>query len=145
MTALKEMNWKTKFIELPLLLKIVVAWVYFISILNFLKFFATFIMRLSLDAFALAFGYLVWELASGLVERSNFARLIALLWLGLSAVFRIYVVWNGGTVLIEDFKLSTSYSGSIFWIVACCSSVLILLLPQVRKLYARSSRKELTQ
>jgi len=145
MTAVKEMDWKTKFNDFPLLLKIVVAGVYFISILNFLKFFVALIMQLNLDAFALAFGYLVWELASGLVERSNFARFIALLWLGLSAVFRIYVVWNGGTVLIEGFKLSTSYSGSIFWIVACCSSVLILLLPEVRKLYTRSSREELTQ
>jgi|SRR5688572_24911240 hypothetical protein len=145
MKALNEREWRTKFIELPLLLKIVVAWVYFISILNFLKFFAALIMRLSLDVFALAFGYLIWELASGLVGRNNFARVIALVWLGLSAVFRIYVAWNGGTVLIEDFKLSTSYSGSIFWIIACCSSVLILLLPQVRRLFSNSTQEEKTQ
>jgi hypothetical protein len=118
---MKDREWKTKFNELPLLVKIVVTWVYFMSILNFLKFFEALIMQLSIDAFSLAFGYLIWELASSLVERSNFARVITIIWSGLNGLLRIYLVWNGGTIFIEDLKLSGSYASSIIVIIMSCS------------------------
>ena len=112
MTAVKEMNWETKFIQLPLLLKFVVICVYFISVMSFMRSFVA-ILQLRLDVFALAYGYLIWELAGGLLERSNLARVIAILWFGCSLGLRVLLVGNGGTIFVEDFKISGSNSFSI--------------------------------
>jgi len=144
MTTIKERDWKTKFVGLPSLLKFVVICTYFISTMSFLRAFIA-ILQLQLDGFALAYGYLIWELAGGLVEKSNLARVIAILWFGCSIVFRVLLVWNGGTIFVEDFKISGLNSLSIIWAIACASSILILLLPQVRKLFSNSTLEEVTQ
>jgi hypothetical protein len=138
MEVVKEREWKTKFNELPLLLKIVVVWVYFISIERFFKFLFSLIFQLSLDPFALAFGYLLWELAGGLVGRNNLARIIALVCFGFSTAIPVYVVWNGGTVPLDSLTLTFLYPGSMIWIVASSSSALILLLPQIRRVFLNS-------
>jgi len=133
-----------KFIEFPFIMKIVILWVYAISVLSFLRSFVA-LIQLSLDVFALAYGYLIWELAGGLVERSKLARVIALVWLAWNAVFRIYLVRSGGTVVVEDFKLSATNPISILWAILSISSVLILLLPQVRKLFKNPIQEEVIQ
>jgi hypothetical protein len=145
MIAIKERGWITKFSELPLLLKIVVVWVYLISIGSFIEVFFALIVQLRLHPFTLAFGYLIWVLAGGLVDRSNIARLIALVCFGFSAAINFYILWNGGMVSIDGLKLSASYPGSIIWIVESCGSILILLLPQVRRLFVNSIQEEITQ
>ena len=145
MEVIKEKEWKTRFNELPVLLKIVVAWVYLISVVYFLKFFIVFVFQLSLDPFSLAFGYLIWVLAGGLLDRSNLARIIALVFLGVSTVIAVYIVWHGGTVSLDRLTMSASYPGSIIWIVASGGSTLILLLPQVRRSFRKSIQEEITQ
>jgi len=140
MPNIKE--WKTKFNELPLLLRIVVAWVYLISIVYFLKFFFVLIIQVGLAPFDLAFGYLIWVLAGGLVNRINLARIIALVCFVLITAILIYVVWNGGVILLDSLTLTFLYPGLIFWVITSTSTVMILLLPQVRKLFSNSTQEE---
>ena len=142
MTIIKEREWRTKFNELPLLLKIVVTWVYFISILKFMKFlFEIVLADFRLNVFALAYGYLIWELAGGLVNRSNLARIVALICFGFTTAITAYVFWHDGTVLLDSLTLKFLFSNSIIWIVTSLGSVLILLLPQVRRVFSNSTQE----
>src|SRR5215204_2639554 len=113
MAVIKEKEWKIKFNELPLLLKIVVVWVYFISIERFFKFLFSLIIQLSLDSFALAFGYLIWVLAGGLVDRSNLARIIAIVCFGVITMSVGYVAWNGGIVSLDGLTVTFLYPSSM--------------------------------
>jgi hypothetical protein len=145
MKTVKEREWKEKFIELPISLRIIVAWVYLISIFYFLKFLFALLFQLSLAVFDLAFGYLIWGLAGGLVNRSNLARIIVLVCFGFITASAVYVLWHGGTVSFDDLTLTFLYPGSIIWIMVSGSSTLILLLPQIRKLFLNSTQEEKNQ
>ncbi|MBL8098037.1 MAG: hypothetical protein JNK81_02590 [Anaerolineales bacterium] len=141
MSDVKERNWKEKFTELPPLLKIVVVWVYFISITYWLKFLFILILHLSLSPFNLAFGYLIWALADGLINRDKIARIIALVYFSFFSIVLAYIILSGGRVSIGDFALTTS-SFSIVWIVISSISILILLLPHIQKFFLNSSHED---
>lgn len=142
METIKEKEWKTKFLELPFLLKFVVVWVYLISIERFFKFFFSLIFQLSIDPFALALGYLIWVLAGGLVNRDSLARIIALICSGFNCVVLIYGLSHGGIVSLDGLKLRFLYPNSLIWIVANSVSALVLLHPKIGKLYSSSNEEK---
>lgn len=137
----KKIGWMTKFGLLPILLRIVIVWVYLISILSFLRFFSTLVFQLRLDPFALALGYLFWVLADGLVDRSNLARIIATVCFGLITMSVGYIAWNGGVVSLDGLTATFLYPSSMIWMVASGGSLLILLLPHVRRVFLHSTQE----
>lgn len=142
MESTKGKEWKAKLLELPFLLKIVVVWVYLISLTRFFEFLFTLIFQLSLDPFSLAFGYLFWELAGGLVNRSNLARIVAIVCFALIAVITAYVFLSGGTLSLDDITLTILYPDSLISAVASGGSVIILFLSQVRMAFSNSTQEE---
>ncbi|MEP7137532.1 MAG: hypothetical protein ABI904_21625 [Chloroflexota bacterium] len=141
METLKEKSWKTKLVELPLLLRFVVLWIYIVSISYLLKSLLVFLFQLSLDVFSLIFGFLVWVLASGLIDKSNLARIIALIYFGFVAASTAYLLLSGGTVSFGDWSLTFLYPSSAIWLLVSSSSFPILLLPQVRRLFLNSTKE----
>ena len=137
METIKEKRWKMKFVEMPFLLRLVILWIYLISIAYFLKFLLVLLLQSSLDVFSLMFGFLIWELASGLINRSNLARVIALVWFGFIGVSLAYMFLRGGTVSFNGFYLTFLYPSSVIWFIVSGISVLVLLLPRVRKLFSK--------
>jgi hypothetical protein len=96
---------QTKFWQLPLALKLVVIWFFLIALNNFWQFGWSLIATFSLDVLPLVLGTIEWNLASGLINRSNESRKWAALF-----VFLGFVLWFF-LLMIAFFKDPNSVEG----------------------------------
>lgn len=96
---------QTKLWRLPLSLRLVVIWLFVIALNNFWRFGWALIARFSLDVLPLIIGTIEWNLASGLVNRSNESRKWTTLFVFLGSLFWFFLL------MIAFFKDPNSVEG----------------------------------
>lgn len=93
---MKDRMWFGKIKASPLLLRIVIVWMYLLGTLIFLGMIFKAVTNPTVDALAnLIVGPLLWVIADGLLNRNNFFRMSALFLSGFTAIFSFYYWFRG--------------------------------------------------
>ena len=140
---MKDRMWLEKIKASPLLLRIVIVWMYLLGTLIFLGMIFKAVTNPTVDALAnLIVGPLLWVIADGLLNRNNFFRMSALFLSSFTAIFFLLLLVQGQAGNIYALDLSNlglvqieSFWAPAIFILMNILVVMVLLLPGVKRLY----------
>jgi hypothetical protein len=148
-----KQTWLTKFGELPLVIKIILIWMYVVSAGYWLSFIVKFVnSKGTVELSALGAGYLFWWIANGLINKNNFFRMAALFSGGVGSILSFLAISEilrpgsdgiNYSITLGPFHHEPSESIVFMtWVTVALMNVFMivaLLLPQSRKLFVKSA------